>query len=110
MSSAECPICFEIVVFPAQLLPCNHSFCPSCLASWLKRRVTCPVCRTAPYAVEPSPGLDNTLINGLCRVLVSFCPNGHAGATFEDSARGVRIVAIDKKDLLAACHLLAAIC
>ena len=48
-----CPICIEEVAVGAQmvLLPCAHSFHATCIASWLKRAATCPLCKHAiPHA------------------------------------------------------------
>ena len=43
-----CPICRDI--FGDKLirtLPCNHSFCSTCIVPWLSNHVnTCPTCRT----------------------------------------------------------------
>ncbi len=39
-----CMICHELFI-KAVTLPCAHSFCESCLESWLKIKKDCPVCR-----------------------------------------------------------------
>merc|ERR1739844_588319 len=50
----ECNVCFQVLVKPTQIDPCNHNFCESCLRkvneatfltgnSWWPTR--CPVCR-----------------------------------------------------------------
>ena len=39
---ANCPICFNIPV-TEKILPCNHSFCDTCMDNWKKG--TCPTCR-----------------------------------------------------------------
>ena len=43
-ASAECAICLEHSG-PACRLECGHSFHAECLAKWLVRSPTCPLCR-----------------------------------------------------------------
>ncbi|KAL3884092.1 hypothetical protein ACJMK2_030314 [Sinanodonta woodiana] len=51
---SSCPICLDVFTSPRQL-PCLHTFCQSCLQSYLNDHVSeqggkemlCPVCRTA---------------------------------------------------------------
>ena len=40
-----CIICQELFI-QATTLACSHSFCDYCLKSWLKKKMTCPICRT----------------------------------------------------------------
>ena len=40
-----CIICQELFI-EATTLACSHSFCDYCLKSWLKKKKTCPICRT----------------------------------------------------------------
>ena len=40
-----CIICQELF-FDAATLACSHSFCDYCLKSWIKKKNTCPICRT----------------------------------------------------------------
>ncbi|XP_028409816.1 E3 ubiquitin-protein ligase rnf8-like [Dendronephthya gigantea] len=40
-----CIICQELF-FEAMTLACSHSFCDYCLKLWLKKKKTCPICRT----------------------------------------------------------------
>lgn len=40
-----CPICHDGYRKPT-LLPCKHIFCEDCLAMWLDRERTCPMCRS----------------------------------------------------------------
>lgn len=44
-SGSACPICFE-AFNNASKLQCNHVFCEECIATWLDKESTCPVCRT----------------------------------------------------------------
>ena len=50
--NSECPICLEkISNSKYTILKCNHVFHKNCANSWLKKQVTCPMCRTylKPY-------------------------------------------------------------
>ncbi|KAJ1665494.1 hypothetical protein IW140_003182 [Coemansia sp. RSA 1813] len=40
----SCNICFDTAIDPV-LTICGHLFCWSCLAQWLERSATCPVCK-----------------------------------------------------------------
>ena len=44
--SAECSICLQTRKPRAAQLRCGHSFCRACIAEWLERARTCPICRT----------------------------------------------------------------
>ena len=42
----ECPICYAYFSSTQLIyLPCDHSFCVSCIRMWLKSKMTCPCCR-----------------------------------------------------------------
>lgn len=41
-----CIICQELFI-ESTTLSCSHSFCNYCLNSWMKKKHTCPICRTA---------------------------------------------------------------
>lgn len=43
----ECPVCQDDFTEGLELLklPCDHTFHPTCITSWLKINGTCPVCR-----------------------------------------------------------------
>ncbi|KAI8476112.1 MAG: hypothetical protein J3K34DRAFT_285766 [Monoraphidium minutum] len=41
---AECPICRDAPRRGVRL-DCSHVFCEDCLAEWLEREATCPLCR-----------------------------------------------------------------
>lgn len=47
-----CSICWETDAQVQRTLPCGHAFHTTCLAQWLQRRPTCPLCR------EPVPEQD----------------------------------------------------
>jgi hypothetical protein len=40
-----CPICEHWMVAAHAIVPCGHLFCKECLAGWLDRNSTCPLCR-----------------------------------------------------------------
>lgn len=46
----ECCICLQGLQ-QKQVLGCKHSFCPNCIAPWLKKNPTCPLCR-APQSQQ----------------------------------------------------------
>ncbi|XP_072772225.1 E3 ubiquitin-protein ligase TRIM35-like [Nerophis lumbriciformis] len=43
----QCPACLDVFKDPV-MLPCNHSFCRSCVEQWWKEKKdrSCPLCRT----------------------------------------------------------------
>jgi len=43
----SCSICQELIV-SAMTLGCSHSFCESCITTWLNQKMICPVCRVVP--------------------------------------------------------------
>lgn len=50
--AAMCPICHDCLKQPLQLA-CTHTFCEPCIATWLQRERTCPLCR----AIVPDAGV-----------------------------------------------------
>lgn len=42
----RCSICLETLSSSVCLVPCMHRFCDRCIRFWLRRRRTCPVCRS----------------------------------------------------------------
>lgn len=65
----HCTICLDSLVYP-KLLPCQHTFCLSCLVSYMKKaddkkNITCPLCRkTFPVPQEgPDCFLNNYFIH-----------------------------------------------
>ena len=50
----SCSICQEIMV-ACHNLPCGHTFCGSCLVSWLEQKTECPDCRAEAAADSPRP-------------------------------------------------------
>lgn len=49
VSALSCPWCKDLLVFPTELMPCNHLFCSECVDSFTLRESsnTCPVCNQA---------------------------------------------------------------
>lgn len=41
----ECPICYDEIIFPSCIKPCEHMFCNRCITKWLKKKMHCPLCR-----------------------------------------------------------------
>jgi hypothetical protein len=43
-SNQECHICLDPIQTPRKLI-CNHTYCDTCITTWLTKNKTCPVCR-----------------------------------------------------------------
>lgn len=56
MDAFTCSICQDILCCPVTLT-CGHSHCTGCMASWLRRKRTCPECR------EPVPSSGKHQVN-----------------------------------------------
>jgi hypothetical protein len=54
--SLTCVVCSEIFI-EASTLQCGHSFCLMCIETWLRRELTCPICRAA-ISLPPSRSLN----------------------------------------------------
>eukprot|EP00752_Nemacystus_decipiens_P002131 g2032.t1 len=54
VGSPDCSICYDQMVRPL-ILPCKHLFCGSCVAEWLERERTCPLCRDEVPSSNPIP-------------------------------------------------------
>ena len=57
----ECVICKDWVVRTRALVPCGHIACQDCLAQWLKRSNSCPVCRHVTKKQVPVRSIDGLL-------------------------------------------------
>ncbi|KAK6745538.1 hypothetical protein RB195_011949 [Necator americanus] len=53
----RCSICMEIFHNPANVIPCNHKFCYSCLLSWKRtnQAAVCPQCRGPIHSMQKDP-------------------------------------------------------
>ena len=40
-----CAICLESACGPATLVLCQHSFCKTCIYTWFKTNINCPLCK-----------------------------------------------------------------
>merc|ERR1712142_998231 len=40
-----CSICYEVMVEPSSI-DCGHTFCAYCITNWMKKKASCPLCRT----------------------------------------------------------------
>ena len=47
----KCVICKQILESPVSLLVCQHTFCESCINTWLRENETCPICRQPTICV-----------------------------------------------------------
>lgn len=53
MNIIECTICFEKKLQDEMMkTKCNHIFCSTCLNYWLKKNITCPICRQIVYKFD----------------------------------------------------------
>ena len=41
-----CAICQCLVEYP-KMTPCSHVFCTGCIDEWMKRKRSCPTCKTS---------------------------------------------------------------
>ena len=53
-----CPICYRrLGTRPVMRTPCNHEFHATCIANWVVRVPTCPICRRAVPALAAPEGI-----------------------------------------------------
>ncbi|XP_043919961.1 E3 ubiquitin-protein ligase SH3RF2 isoform X2 [Protopterus annectens] len=94
----ECPICFEKLDVTAKVLPCQHTFCKSCLQriQTAGKELRCPECRTLVYGdIDDLPAnlLLVRLLDGLRYGQNSMRSNSthrHAAFPYQDSIRRAR--------------------
>ncbi|ETV67900.1 hypothetical protein H257_16021 [Aphanomyces astaci] len=73
-----CVICMDVPVDGVSTM-CSHTYCRSCLGSWLLRSPSCPTCRhpltRAPLfqLPEPSRAFNPTLLLYTLAVIVNIC-------------------------------------
>eukprot|EP00434_Breviolum_minutum_P039181 symbB.v1.2.034783.t2/scaffold4552.1/size38125/3 len=55
----DCAVCFEVLgeACPVRKLSCGHSFHHACIAEWLLRRASCPLCKSDETPEEPGKEL-----------------------------------------------------
>ena len=102
MCDGECSVCLEPT--PHALQPCAHAMCPACARAWFARDRcrTCPVCRQLVVELAFDAESPDDVIR------VDFPREAcHAGITFANHARGVRVLRVDARDRAAACGIRA---
>jgi hypothetical protein len=60
-ADCKCAICLGLLVAP-HALACSHSFCGSCITTWLKKNNICPCCRTRASKPVYERMLDDVLV------------------------------------------------
>ena len=66
----RCPICLELFV-NVRILSCSHVFCETCIAKWMKKSKSCPMCK---QTIEGKPVPCNTLDNDINELVKCFLP------------------------------------
>lgn len=93
----ECIVCFNAT--NDTLVPCDHRVCKRCATIWFQTQHTCPVCRGFIASI-PGQCYEKGLI-----VLPIFRIVSHIGVTLRSTARGVRVVRMNKAKLAYECGL-----
>jgi len=60
-----CIICHDLIKC-AMTIECSHSFCSSCIRSWLERQKNCPVCREP---ITKAPVRSRTVDNAILKIV-----------------------------------------
>lgn len=71
LDGAICAVCQDVMHRAVSAQPCQHSFCSSCLSTWLSKRVgayCCPICRGDVSGIGRNLAMDG-VIEGLLKVL-----------------------------------------
>ena len=62
-----CSICFQVVIKPTTLVPCQHVYCHKCISEFRasihsqRGNMSCPMCRSAPLYFFPNKNLQDTI-------------------------------------------------
>jgi hypothetical protein len=57
-----CAVCLSDNNVTCQLLPCDHKFHGKCIANWVERNFSCPLCRQEIEQFIPLKGADTNLM------------------------------------------------
>ena len=76
-----CSVCTKVLLEPRSCLD-GHTFCRSCIGTWMEQNASCPTCRTVLSAETLS---HNRIAQNMIARLPARCPN--YGAAREDSKR-----------------------
>jgi hypothetical protein len=92
-----CPICYDADVAFVAALPCRHIYCRACIVRLYDSfHARCALCREVICSYTPNHARSN--------VTLTVGEGRHAGVTFGDDVRGVRVNALVAHD--AACGVL----
>ncbi|XP_053207801.1 uncharacterized protein LOC128391871 [Panonychus citri] len=66
-SELKCPICQGVVEKPVHGINCNHIYCSTCIRSWLRHSLTCPLdrCSLNESLLRPGPRIIVSLVKNL---------------------------------------------
>lgn len=92
-----CAICTQMYVNPCTLLPCQHTFCESCLRTWEKNNTTCMVCRQTYTTSFVSQILKEHITDYFGDELLDCprCNKNHAYKEMETCLKKRRVASID---------------
>lgn len=76
-SELKCPICQGVVEKPVHGINCNHIYCSTCVRSWLRHSLTCPLDRLPLNESQLRPG--PRIIVSLLKNLEIKCTNYNRG-------------------------------
>ncbi|KZT51126.1 hypothetical protein CALCODRAFT_512892 [Calocera cornea HHB12733] len=80
-----CACCAGLLYRPAILQPCNHTFCASCVVSWVRNGGTaCPTCRSPSDSIHQA-----RFLQGLVDLLIRFRPEAERSAKEREEADAI---------------------
>eukprot|EP01122_Echinamoeba_exundans_P010524 TRINITY_DN3961_c0_g1_i1.p1 TRINITY_DN3961_c0_g1~~TRINITY_DN3961_c0_g1_i1.p1 ORF type:complete len:331 (-),score=14.63 TRINITY_DN3961_c0_g1_i1:660-1652(-) len=102
-SSLLCSICHEVFRDAHHVVPCCHTFCKSCISSWLPLNKSCPTCRKAalPNAMAPAH-----VVNDIVGDILVCCPKGiFAPSSSSSHTSKVGVLGVDWKIKQGGCQV-----
>eukprot|EP01124_Arcella_intermedia_P019538 TRINITY_DN2685_c0_g1_i10.p1 TRINITY_DN2685_c0_g1~~TRINITY_DN2685_c0_g1_i10.p1 ORF type:complete len:512 (+),score=133.08 TRINITY_DN2685_c0_g1_i10:329-1864(+) len=69
MDELTCSICQDLYLH-STTLPCSHTFCYTCISSWIKQNPICPICRVHPN----HPGIKSLILDSIIEKFISNRP------------------------------------